>query len=113
VSLMAVMAWAREKFFAVADAEEEDESVEVGAEGVDAVGGVADIGGQAASESLLPAAGEPAGDEGERLGKLDGVADVEGDLGHGDLAMAASPRGGRAGAASRPAGCRVACSSGV
>ena len=46
-----------EEFLAVADAEEEDEPVQVGAEGVGVVGGVADEGGEAAGQGLFLAAG--------------------------------------------------------
>jgi hypothetical protein len=50
--------WRRlaEEFFAVAGAEEEGEPVQVGAESVGVVGGVADEGGEAAGEDLLLAA---------------------------------------------------------
>jgi hypothetical protein len=46
-----------EEFAAVAVAEEEDEAVQVGAEGFGVVGGVADEGGEAAGEGLFVAAG--------------------------------------------------------
>jgi hypothetical protein len=49
--------WLAEEFFAVAGAEEEGEPVQVGAEGIGVVGGVADEGGEAAGEGLFLAAG--------------------------------------------------------
>jgi hypothetical protein len=46
-----------EEFFAVAGTEEEDEPVQVGAESVSVVGGVADDGGGGVGEGLFLAAG--------------------------------------------------------
>jgi hypothetical protein len=46
-----------EEFFAVVAAEEEDEPVQVGAEGAGVVGGVAGEGGEAFGEGVFLAAG--------------------------------------------------------
>jgi hypothetical protein len=46
-----------EEFFAVADAEEEGEPVQVGAEGLSVAGGVADERGETVGEGLFLAAG--------------------------------------------------------
>src|SRR5262249_20548462 len=62
---------------------EEDEPAQVSAEGVGVVGGVADEGGEAIVEGLFLAAGQPAGEEGERFGEFCRVAQVEAYLGHG------------------------------
>src|SRR5215469_6978935 len=69
-------------FFAVAGAEEEGEPVQVCAQGIGVVGGVADEGGQAFLKGRFLAARQPAGQEGEHLCELGRVARIEGDLGH-------------------------------
>jgi hypothetical protein len=51
--------------------------VKVGGELVDVVAGMPDEGGEAVSEGVVLAAGDPVGEEGEQFGELDGVAEVE------------------------------------
>ena len=65
--------------FAVAEAEQEDEAVEVGSEFVEVVAVVADEVREAVGEGLSLAASQPVGEEGEQFGELDGVALVEAD----------------------------------
>lgn len=63
---------AAEEVLAVAAAEEESEAVQVGAEGVRSVGGMADVCQERRGEGGR-VGGEPAGDELEGLGEFDGV----------------------------------------
>jgi len=72
---------AGEQVLAVVAAEQEDEAVQVVAQLPGAVGRVADLLGE---QGLQPrVGGEPVTEEGEHLGELAGVVDVEFQLGHG------------------------------
>src|SRR3954447_25019440 len=71
-----------DKLLVVALAEQEDESVYVVLQLVDAVGVVADEGCEAGGESRPLVAGDPVGEHGEHLGELDCVDGFEVDLGH-------------------------------
>jgi len=82
-----------EEELAVVAAEEEGEAVQVGAEGVRAVGGVADEGEQRGGKAL-GVGGQPAGDELEGLGELDGVGGVDAGLGHGGAGVSLAGRRG-------------------
>jgi hypothetical protein len=80
VSFVGLVVVACEELLAVAAAEQEDEAVQVVAQLRDAVGGVADALGE---QGLQPRfGGKPFAEEGQNLGELAGVADVEFQLGH-------------------------------
>jgi hypothetical protein len=62
--------------FAVAEAEQEHEPVQVVAQFVEVVVVVSDVSGEAVGEGLSLAAGEPVGEAGEQFGEYDGVAEL-------------------------------------
>src|SRR5258708_2340125 len=78
---LSLLGVAGEQVLAVVAAEQEDEAVQVVAQLRDAVGGVADALGEQGLQQRF--GGEPFAEEGQHLGELAGVVDVELYLGHG------------------------------